>query len=131
MPGESSSETENPYGRMHVTEPVRATIPVQNGARLSWDPWILQSGVKFIFLSKKLAWGVKQTILFSNDNVQRSGPSCSVLAHRYVSDVAGGIDAVEIPRPGSSDRARGFIMISPGLRSPGSGSGFEMSSSPG
>ena len=38
MPGESSSETENPYGRMHVTEPVRATIPVQNGARLSWDP---------------------------------------------------------------------------------------------
>ena len=40
MPGESSSETENPYGRMHVTEPVRATIPVQNGARLSWDPWI-------------------------------------------------------------------------------------------
>ena len=25
---------------MHVTEPVRATIPVQNGARLSWDPWI-------------------------------------------------------------------------------------------
>ena len=34
MPGESSSETENPYGRMHVTEPVRATIPVQNGARL-------------------------------------------------------------------------------------------------
>ena len=40
MPGESSSETENPYGRMYVTEPVRATIPVQNGARLSWDPWI-------------------------------------------------------------------------------------------
>ena len=62
MPGESSSETENPYGRiegreentdveerekerergsnlrMHVTEPVRATIPVQDGARLSWDP---------------------------------------------------------------------------------------------
>ena len=37
MPGESSSETGNPYGRMHVTEPVRATIPVQNGARLSWD----------------------------------------------------------------------------------------------
>ena len=37
MPGESSSETENPYGRMHVTEPVRETIPVQNGARLSWD----------------------------------------------------------------------------------------------
>ena len=26
MPGESSSETENPYGRMHVTEPVRATL---------------------------------------------------------------------------------------------------------
>ena len=25
---------------MHVTEPVRATIPVQNGARLSWDSWI-------------------------------------------------------------------------------------------
>ena len=40
MPGESSSETRNPYGRMHVTEPVSATIPVQNGARLSWDPWI-------------------------------------------------------------------------------------------
>ena len=40
MPGESSSETGNPYGRMHVTEPVRATIPVQNGAWLSWDPWI-------------------------------------------------------------------------------------------
>ena len=37
MPGENSSETENPYGRMHVTELVRATIPVQNGARLSWD----------------------------------------------------------------------------------------------
>ena len=41
MPGESSSETENPYGRMHVTEPVRATIPVQNGARLSWDRSII------------------------------------------------------------------------------------------
>ena len=40
MPGESSSESGHPYGRMHVTEPVRATIPVQNGARLSWDPWI-------------------------------------------------------------------------------------------
>ena len=37
MPGESSSESGNPYGRMHVTEPVRATIPVQNGTRLSWD----------------------------------------------------------------------------------------------
>ena len=43
MPGESSSETGNPYGRMHVTEPVRATTPVQNGARLSWDPWIHQT----------------------------------------------------------------------------------------
>ena len=41
MPGESSSETENPYSRMPVTrEPLRATIPVQNGARLSWDRWI-------------------------------------------------------------------------------------------
>ena len=40
MPGESSSETENPYGRMHVTEPVRATIPVQIGARLSWDRYM-------------------------------------------------------------------------------------------
>ena len=47
MPGESSSETGNPYGRMHVTEPVRATIPVQNGARLSWDPWICFSYTVF------------------------------------------------------------------------------------
>ena len=26
-----------------MTEPVRATIPVQNGAWLSWDPWIYAS----------------------------------------------------------------------------------------
>ena len=40
---------------MHVTEPVRATIPVQNGARLSWDrsidiesflPWLHATGTK-------------------------------------------------------------------------------------
>ena len=40
--GESSTKTGNPYGRMHVTEPVRATIPVQNGARLSWDRSIVK-----------------------------------------------------------------------------------------
>ena len=54
MPGESSSETENPYGRMHVTEPVRATIPVQNGARLSWDPWIID--ILFQTNDVRLSW---------------------------------------------------------------------------
>ena len=44
MSGESSSETENPYSRMPVTKPLHATMPVQNGARLSWDPWISKSG---------------------------------------------------------------------------------------
>ena len=60
VPGESSSETENPYGRMHVTEPVRATIPVQNGARLSWDPWIVAN--------KKSNWRSGHCTLSCDDN---------------------------------------------------------------
>ena len=57
MPGESSSETENPYGRMHVTEPVRATIPVQSGARLSWDPWIdADTGSEIFFIYGLDGW---------------------------------------------------------------------------
>ena len=44
MPGESSSETENPYGRMHVTEPVPAQLyrfkmaPGYPGIRIGWPP---------------------------------------------------------------------------------------------
>ena len=37
VPGGSSLETEYPYSRMPVTETLGETIPVQNGARLSWD----------------------------------------------------------------------------------------------
>ena len=68
VPGESSSETENPYGRMHVTEPVRATIAVQNGARLSWDPWIRDRFSKSAFRPKDyyctvLVWTRQEEIL--------------------------------------------------------------------
>ena len=70
MPGESSSETENPDGRMHVTEPVRATIPVQNGARLSWDPWISSLELHVSISSSEgryctIAWQKNLSIIFS------------------------------------------------------------------
>ena len=59
MPGESSSENENPYGRMYVTEPVRATIPVQNGARLSWDPWMGHLRIRHLARTNRNALGGK------------------------------------------------------------------------
>ena len=55
VPGGSSSETENPYSRMPVTEPLRATIPVQNGARLSWD--------RSIALGVTLEWMIDSVVV--------------------------------------------------------------------
>ena len=55
-PGESSSETESPYSRMPVTKQLRATIPVQNGARLSWDRWIASGVLHRQLQSKTYYW---------------------------------------------------------------------------
>ena len=62
--GENSLETENPFSCMPVIKPLRATIPVQNGTRLSWNRWIsdcssvLQTGGRAIAASEHLFFGL-------------------------------------------------------------------------
>ena len=57
---------------MHVTEPVRATIPVQNGARLSWDrsitkaPVIVLSSCQGTIIAVRSVAQIGETIFVDN-----------------------------------------------------------------